>query len=94
MQTNPNNPSDNLDDEERDILESYERGEWTETGKTTLAELQQAASVKPLLAKELYLALPSEDAHRLQARAEKHGVSLQELVTAIIHASLEHEEVQ
>ncbi|MFY8000803.1 MAG: hypothetical protein ACOVSW_19575 [Candidatus Kapaibacteriota bacterium] len=87
-------PEYSLDDEEQDILDSYERGEWTETGKTTLAELQQAASLKPLMAKELYLALPSEDAHRLQARAEKRGVSIQELVTAIIHASLDHEEVQ
>ncbi len=93
MQTNLHNLNDNLDDEERDILESYERGEWTEKGKTTLADLQKAASLRPFLSKDFYVVLPDEDVHRLQNRAKKQGISLQELVAAIIHSSLEHEEI-
>ena len=76
-----------LDDEERDILDSFERGEWTKAGTTSIAQLQEAANTH-LSAIKLSVTLPSDDFALLQRKETNLGISIQDLAARILHASL------
>ena len=76
-----------LDDEERDILDSYERGEWTKAATTSIAQLQESAAAH-LSANRLSITLPNDDFTRLQHNASELGISIQDLAARILHASL------
>jgi predicted DNA binding CopG/RHH family protein len=76
-----------LDEEEREIVESYERGEWTEPGRTSTTELQEYAAAQ-FSTMQIHISLPDDDILRLRQQAESLGISLQVLAARIIHGSL------
>lgn len=90
VQIHPNVEIDDihLNDEERDILDSYERGEWTEVGKTSIAQMQEYAAMHIPSEHYLSVSLQEDDFTSLQAKASNLGISVQDLAARIIHASL------
>jgi len=77
----------NLDDEERDILESYERGEWVpvENPKKEIIKLQEYARNTLQKDKRIIIRMSSKDLDQVQVIAEQEGIPYQTLVSSIIH---------
>jgi predicted DNA binding CopG/RHH family protein len=78
--------TNNLDVEERELLDSYERGEWQSTG--TLQERQRyqtyaAAAVGKR--GQISISLPIEDLRAIEQKAVEAGIPYQELITEVIH---------
>ena len=76
-----------LDSEEKDILESYERGEWA-PAKDTPGEkkkLQQYARNTLLKDKRINIRISSKDLDQVQVLAAQEGIPYQTLVSSIIH---------
>ena len=76
-----------LDDEERDILESYERGEWVtvKSVKKEIKNLQQYAKSMVQKDKRINIYLSSKDLDQVQVIAVQEGIPYQTLLTSIIH---------
>ena len=76
----------NLDGEEKEILESFERGEWQSVGdRTRLSQLGSYA--KATLAKDqrITLRLSSFDLDAIQVKAIEEGIPYQTLISSILH---------
>jgi len=76
-----------LDDEEKDILESYERGEWVpvENVKKEIKKLQQYAKNTLQKDKRINIRMSSKDLDQVQVLAVQEGIPYQTLVSSIIH---------
>jgi predicted DNA binding CopG/RHH family protein len=76
-----------LDDEERDILESYERGEWVsvKNPKKEIKRLQQYARNTLQKDKRINIRMSSKDLDQVQVIAAQEGIPYQTLVSSIIH---------
>ena len=76
-----------LDDEERDILESYERGEWVpvKSVKKEIKNLQQYAKSMAQKDRRINIYLLSKDLDQVQVIAVQEGIPYQTLLTSIIH---------
>lgn len=76
-----------LDDEERDILESYERGEWipVKNPKKEIMRLQQYARNTLQKDKRINIRMSSKDLDQVQVIAAQEGIPYQTLVSSIIH---------
>lgn len=76
-----------LDDEERDILESYERGEWVpvKIPKKEIKRLQQYARNTLQKDKRINIRMSSKDLDQVQVIAAQEGIPYQTLVSSIIH---------
>jgi predicted DNA binding CopG/RHH family protein len=76
-----------LDDEERDILDSYERGEWVpvKDPKKEIERLQQYARKTLQKDKRINIRMSSKDLDQLQVIAAREGIPYQTLVSSIIH---------
>jgi predicted DNA binding CopG/RHH family protein len=76
-----------LDDEERDILESYERGEWVpvKSPKKEIKRLQQYARNTLQKDKRINIRMSSKDLDQVQVIAAQEGIPYQTLVSSIIH---------
>lgn len=76
-----------LDDEERDILESYERGEWVpvKKPKKEIKRLQQYARNTLQKDKRINIRMSSKDLDQVQVIAAQEGIPYQTLVSSIIH---------
>jgi predicted DNA binding CopG/RHH family protein len=73
-----------LDDEERDLLESYEAGEWQPTvGSADL--LLEAARATLAKSRRINLRLSEMDLVSLQRRAAREGIPAQTLMGSILH---------
>ena len=71
---------------ERDILESFERGEWTpipnvETEKKRARE----SALRTLKKQRLHIEISSKDFVRVQKRAIKEGVRSEALISKVVH---------
>ncbi len=79
-----------LDDEEKEILDSVERGEWKSVHavKERLAEYQAAATATLESDGLISVALPPEDLKALKQRAQAAGVSSQKMIANIVHQFL------
>jgi predicted DNA binding CopG/RHH family protein len=76
-----------LDDEERDILESYERGEWVpvKNPKKEIERLQRYARNTLQKDKRINIRMSSKDLDQVQVIAAQEGIPYQTLVSSIIH---------
>ena len=72
--------------EEREIRESYERGEWKsvrnhETQRKTIRK----AATATLRAQRIHIQLSSKDLKAIQKRAAKEGVPYEAFIARIVH---------
>ena len=79
--------SDKLDKEEKEILESFERGEWEsvpnlEERKAELKEYAQATIRKD---KRVNIRISQRDLRELQRIALREGLPYQTLISSILH---------
>jgi predicted DNA binding CopG/RHH family protein len=76
-----------LDDEEKDILESYERGEWmpVKNPKKEIETLKRYAKNTLQKDKRINIRMTSKDLDLVQVIAVQEGIPYQTLVSSIIH---------
>ena len=76
-----------LDDEEKDILESYESGEWVpvKNAKKEIKKLQQYAKNTLQKDKRINIRMSSKDLDQVPVIAVQEGIPYQTLVSSIIH---------
>jgi predicted DNA binding CopG/RHH family protein len=76
-----------LDAEEKEILESFERGEWAPVKdmKKWRAELQEAARNTLRKEKRINIRLSAKDLFDIQTAAAEEGMPYQTLISSIIH---------
>ncbi len=77
--------TDNLDVEEREILDSYDRGEWQPIG--TREEREQYQAYAAVTAKKglIGISLPVEDLKAVQQKAVEIGIPYQNLIADVVH---------
>ena len=76
-----------LDDEERDLLESVERGEW-KSGRNLKQEIEKHRQyARNTLRKDrrVNIRIPSRDLEALQAKAAEDGMPYQTLMASVLH---------
>ncbi|MGE0282588.1 MAG: CopG family antitoxin [Rhizobiaceae bacterium] len=76
------------DEEERDLIESSERGEWVSVGNIERRRaLWQEAAKAALDGKRqrISISIPERDLARLKARAAEEGMPYQTLINSILH---------
>jgi len=76
-----------LDEEEKDILESYERGEWIpiKNPKAEIKKLRQYARNTLQKDKRINIRMSSKDLDQVQIIAVQEGIPYQTLISSIIH---------
>ena len=76
-----------LDKEERDILESFEKGEWksTENLEERKKELKEYAKATIRKDKRLNIRISSRDLNELQRKAVHEGLPYQTYISSILH---------
>lgn len=77
-----------LDAEERDMIESTERGEWVSVGDMEArSAFWQKAARETLDGKRrrISISIPERDLARLKARAAEEGMPYQTLINSILH---------
>lgn len=76
-----------LTDEEKDILDSYERGEWrpVKNPKRELKKLREHARNTLQKDKSINIRVSSRDLDQVQVIAAKEGIPYQALISSIIH---------
>jgi predicted DNA binding CopG/RHH family protein len=75
-----------LDEEEKEILESFEKGEWKSVGnKNRLFQLQSYAKATLAKDKRITLRLSSLDLDAIQAKAIEEGIPYQTFISSILH---------
>ncbi len=77
----------NLDKEEKDLLESFERNEWCSSKdfEKRKAELKKAAHNTIRKDKRVNIRISERDLKELQRIAIKEGLSYQTLISSILH---------
>ncbi|REL33507.1 antitoxin [Rhodohalobacter sp. SW132] len=76
---------DYLDKDEKEIMESYENGEWVSSGDELKEEIRQAAKNSILKNKRINIRLTEKDYHDIQVKAMEEGVPYQTLISSLIH---------
>lgn len=76
-----------LDDEEKDVLSSYERGEWVlvKNRKKEIETLQRYAKNTLRKDRRINIRMSSKDLDQVQTMAVQEGIPYQTLVSSIIH---------
>ncbi|MCC6545065.1 MAG: antitoxin [Nitrospirae bacterium] len=76
-----------LNEEEKDILESYERGEWMpiKNPKAEIKKLRQYARNTLQKDKRINIRMSSKDLDQVQVIAVQEGIPYQTLISSIIH---------
>ena len=76
-----------LNDEEKDILDSYDRGEWkpVKKRKQEIKKLQKYARNTLQKDKRINIRMSSKDWDQVQAIADQEGIPYQTLISSIIH---------
>ena len=76
-----------LNDEEKDILDSYDRGEWrpVKKRKQEIKKLQKYARNTLQKDKRINIRMSSKDLEQVQAIADQEGIPYQTLISSIIH---------
>jgi len=78
--------TNNLDPEEREILESYERGEWQSIGTLHERQQYQAYAVAAVgIRGQISISLPLEDLRIVQQKATEAGIPYQKLIADLVH---------
>jgi predicted DNA binding CopG/RHH family protein len=73
--------------EEKDILDSYERGQWkpVKNRKQEVKRLQQYARNTLQKDKRINIRMSSKDLDRIRVMATQQGIPYQTLISSIIH---------
>jgi len=89
-------PTYNLDAEEQELLNSYEKEEWRSVPHLAeeIKKHQQYAAATIQQKLLVGVALPPEDFDGLRKRAEKNGVTYQTLLADLVHKYLAGELVE
>ncbi len=76
-----------FDEEEKDILESYERGEWRpiKNQKGEIKKLREYARNTLQKDKRINIRMSSKDLDQVQVIAAQEGIPYQTLISSIIH---------
>ncbi len=76
-----------LDAEERDLLESLERGEWESVDnlKSEIKKHQQYARNTLRKDKRVNIRISSKDLEAIQAKAVEDGIPYQTLMSSVLH---------
>ena len=76
-----------LDAEEKDILESYDRGEWRpiKNSKAEIKKLREYARNTLKKDKRINIRMSSKDLDQVQVIAAQEGIPYQTLISSIIH---------
>jgi predicted DNA binding CopG/RHH family protein len=76
-----------LKGEEKDILDSYDRGEWkpVKNQKQEIKKLQQYARNTLQKDKRINIRMSSKDLDQVQVIAAQEGIPYQTLISSIIH---------
>ncbi len=76
-----------FDNEERDLLASFEQGEWQSTSDLAreLEHYRQYAAATLERDRSVSVRLPADDLERLQQQAQAAGLSRETLIARIIH---------
>lgn len=76
-----------LDAEEKDILDSYERGEWkpVKNPKAEIKKLQEHARNTLQKDKRINIRMSSKDLDQVQVIAAQEGIPYQTLISSVIH---------
>jgi predicted DNA binding CopG/RHH family protein len=76
-----------FDEEEKDILESYERGEWRPIKKprAEIRKLRDYARNTLQKDKRINIRMSSKDLDQVQAIAAQEGIPYQTMISSIIH---------
>ena len=76
-----------LDDEEKDILASYDRGEWrpVKDQQEEIKKLGEYARNTLRKEKRINIRMSSKDLDQVQAIAAEEGIPYQTLISSIIH---------
>jgi predicted DNA binding CopG/RHH family protein len=80
------------DAEERDQIDSTERGEWTSLGKVEERRAFWQEAAKGVLGgkrERISISVPERDLARLKARAAEEGMPYQTLINSILHKYVE-----
>lgn len=76
-----------IDAEEKDLLESVERGEWKSVGRQKRTRSRYARYAKATFRKDrrLNIRLSSKDLEAIQKRALAEGLPYQTLIASLLH---------
>ena len=76
-----------LDKEERDILDTFERGEWKSTNPSSseLRRFQRAARAGLVKDKRINIRIPSRVLEGLQLKAVEEGIPYQTLISSVLY---------
>ncbi len=75
-----------LNQEEKELLESFENGEWQSVGEPNrLAQLRSYTKATLAKDKRITLRLSSIDLDAIQAKAIEEGIPYQTLISSILH---------
>ena len=76
-----------FDEEEKDILESYERGEWRpiKNPKVEMKKLREYARNTLQKDKRINIRMSSKDLDQVQVIAAQEGIPYQTMISSIIH---------
>ena len=74
-----------LDSYEKDILSSFEAGEWTPVPKKKAKKYVEYAKAMQKKDKRINIRISSQDLEELQAIAIQEGIPYQTLVSSILH---------
>lgn len=76
-----------LSDEEKDILDSYDRGEWkpVKNSKQEIKKLREYATNTLHKDKRINIRISSKDLDQVQVIAAQEGIPYQTLISSIIH---------
>jgi len=74
-----------LDKEEKELVESYEKGEWKPIKKKDKLVYVKAAKESISKNKRINIRLTSKDYHDIQVKAVEEGIPYQTLISSIIH---------
>ena len=79
-----------MDSEEKEILVSYERGEWrsAKNGKSEIAKLQKYARNTLQKNKRINIRLSERDLLGIQTKAVEEGLPYQTLISSVLHKYL------
>jgi predicted DNA binding CopG/RHH family protein len=74
-----------LDKEEKELMESFKKGEWKSVKKKDKKIYEKAAKESLAKNKRINIRLTSKDYHDIQIKAIEEGIPYQTLISSIIH---------
>jgi len=79
-----------LDNEEKELLESLEKGEWRPVKNQDKEKEQAVSAARNTLKKDkrINLRLSQKDYHQIQVKAIEEGIPYQTLISSLIHKYL------